>query len=258
MKLYKNITVLASVTLLSLSLITLKLNACTKQQKIQPDTVKGFAVLELFTSEGCSSCPPAEELLAQIHEETAGQPVFILAYHVDYWDRLGWKDHFSNAAFSKRQYDYSRHFNGRVYTPQVVVNGATEGVGADEAFVRSSIKNMLTQPSSASLSIKISQQAGKTNLNYETNSNSSNMRLVIAFVQKHAIVNVVRGENAGRTLSHAQIVRSLSSFQLGKSRAGTESIDLPKDFNPNDWEMIGLLQTGDAGEILAATQASIN
>src|ERR1700743_69163 len=90
---------------------------------------KGIAVIELFTSEGCSSCPPADELVAKIQKENKDKPVYILAYHVDYWDRLGWKDSFSNADFTKRQNSYAKVLRLQsVYTPQIIVNGKTEFV----------------------------------------------------------------------------------------------------------------------------------
>src|SRR6476619_4430550 len=92
----------------------------------------GFAVVELFTSEGCSSCPPADNLLARIQKEDMDKQVYLLAYHVDYWDRQGWKDRFSDAAFTQHQQQYAEwlHLNS-VYTPQMVVNGKEEFVGSN-------------------------------------------------------------------------------------------------------------------------------
>jgi len=92
----------------------------------------GFALVELFTSEGCSSCPPAEELAAEIQKESADRPVYVLAYHVDYWDHQGWKDRYSDPAYSQRQKDYSSWLGtSDIYTPQVVVNGRKQLVGSD-------------------------------------------------------------------------------------------------------------------------------
>ena len=82
-------------------------------------TGKGFAVVELYTSEGCSSCPPADALVAKVQKESTDKPVYILAFHVDYWNRLGWKDVFSNHDYSSRQYQYSRWLKSEVYTPQI-------------------------------------------------------------------------------------------------------------------------------------------
>src|ERR1700744_6104626 len=98
------------------------------------DAGKGFAVIELFTSEGCSSCPPADALVARVQKESNDKPVYILAFHVDYWNRLGWKDVFSSAEYSERQNQYARWLKlSSVYTPQIVVNGRTEFVGSEEA-----------------------------------------------------------------------------------------------------------------------------
>ncbi len=105
---------------------------------------KGFAVLELFTSEGCSSCPPADELLAKIQKESEGKSIYILAYHVDYWDRLGWKDMFSSADYSKRQTQYGQWLHkSSVYTPQLIVNGKAEFVGSSESAIREAIAAQL-------------------------------------------------------------------------------------------------------------------
>src|SRR5476651_2422634 len=98
-----------------------------------------FAVVELFTSEGCSSCPPADEAIAKLQKESNGKPVYILAFHVDYWNRLGWKDVFSNADYSERQNEYAKYLRlESVYTPQVVVNGKKEFVGSEESTLQSS------------------------------------------------------------------------------------------------------------------------
>jgi hypothetical protein len=244
-------------------LLTLLLSACTSiaspEKPRKPNNAgNDFVVLELFTSEGCSSCPAAEELLEQIQKESAGRPVYILAYHVDYFDRLGWKDSFGNHNYSNRQYEYSEHFSGEVYTPQLVVNGLTQGVGSDESFVRGSLTNALAQDSPALLTIHAQQQSGSTAITYETKGATRNTRLEIVVVQKHARNVVTRGENAGRTLSHTQIVRSLSVFDLGRKTAGIEKIDLPKDFNAQDWEIIGLLKNTGSDGIIAADRTTVN
>src|ERR1700743_3380708 len=101
---------------------------------------KGFAVVELFTSEGCSSCPPADAVVAKLQKESAGKPIYILAYHVDYWNHLGWKDAFSDAAYSARQKDYAQYLKIEgIYTPQIVVNGKTEFVGSEEGTLHKAI-----------------------------------------------------------------------------------------------------------------------
>ena len=132
---------------------------------------KGFAVVELFTSEGCSSCPPADELVARIEKESKDKPVYILAYHVDYWNRLGWKDQFSSADFSKRQNEYANYLHlESVYTPQIVVNGKKEFVGSEEGTLRNVIKAGSAKSTAAAglnLSV-INIGQNKANINYST------------------------------------------------------------------------------------------
>src|ERR1700712_5296387 len=118
------------MTLGWLALVTIALTSfINKKHTTTTSGDKGFAVIELFTSEGCSSCPPADAVIAKVEKESADKPIYILAFHVDYWNRLGWKDVFSSAAYSARQNQYAQWLNlSSVYTPQVVVNGRTEFV----------------------------------------------------------------------------------------------------------------------------------
>lgn len=215
---------------------------------------QGFAVLELFTSEGCSSCPPADALLARIQEEAGNKPIYILAYHVDYWDHLGWKDAFSSSQFSKRQYQYSQQLSAQVYTPQLVVNGQKELIGSDESAVTNVVKSALNGSSETSLSVHGQLQGGKLDLDYQVTGNTNKSRLMVAVVEKHAVSNVKRGENEGRTLSHVQIVRALHEFELGK---GQQQISLPEGFNTQDWEVIAFVQNRNSGAISAATHVTL-
>src|SRR5438132_8543629 len=106
-------------------------------------------LVELFTSEGCSSCPPADALLRTLADAQpiAGAEIIALSQHVDYWDRLGWKDRFSSAAFTNRQQQYGRAFNiGSIYTPQMVVDGREQFVGSDASRARRAIGTALSAP----------------------------------------------------------------------------------------------------------------
>ncbi|MBD1363222.1 DUF1223 domain-containing protein [Mucilaginibacter sp. ZT4R22] len=232
--------------------------APVKNKKDLPATGSGFAVLELFTSEGCSSCPPADEVLARVQKEAGDKPVYVLAYHVDYWNRLGWKDVFSKPEYSKRQYQYSRQFAGQVYTPQVIFNGRAEFVGSDEPAINAAIKEALNTPAPASLNLQGKQSSAKLDLDYQVTGDAANSQLMIAVVQKHALSVVKKGENAGRTLSHAQIVHELYAIDLPAGKKGTKQIDLPVGFNSKDWEIIGLIQNSETGLITAAGRASLS
>jgi hypothetical protein len=109
--------------------------------------LQGAVLIELFTSEGCSSCPPADRLLEKLAAEN-NDKVYVLSFHVDYWNYIGWKDPFSQARFSQRQRNYARQFSlESIYTPQMVVNGVAEFVGSDEQKLRAAIaKNSTLLP----------------------------------------------------------------------------------------------------------------
>jgi hypothetical protein len=235
-----------NIQIIALLICMFSLSNCMGQEKIVDG--KGFAVLELFTSEGCSSCPPADELLAKIQQETAGKYVYVLAYHVDYWDRQGWKDAFSDAAYSRRQSQYASWLNTpQVYTPQLVINGSAEFVGSDETAIRQAISSQMAIDKQTTLSLTAHQEGNKLLLTYPGAPKGSD--LFIAFVQKQAQSKVTRGENAGRSLSHVQIVSSLQK--------ASSSITLPDGFNTNNWEVIGFIQNRNNGKILAAAKASL-
>jgi hypothetical protein len=220
---------------------------------------KGFAVVELFTSEGCSSCPPADEVLAKIKREFVNQPVYILAYHVDYWNRLGWKDKFSNPEFSKRQRVYSSLINAQIYTPQVIINGKTEFVGSDEQSIRKAISAAVNTASSTTLKLNAHQNNGQLTLNFQAIGTFARHYFTYALVQKSAISQISNGENNGKTLSHAQIVNQLQIVALPTEGKGTINIKVPNDFSQKTWELIGFIQNTATGEIGAADKiASIN
>ena len=219
---------------------------------------KGFAVVELFTSEGCSSCPPADALIEKLEKEIGNKPVYILAYHVDYWDRLGWKDPFSKAEYSKRQNTYADWLKlSSVYTPQVVVNGKTEFVGSKEISLRNSIATNLKTPAKSELSLTNIKVAGnKVLLSYETDVLFGKCNLLLALVQKNATINVKNGENGGRTLSHVQIVSNIQNIQID-AKMGEASINLPGNFSVKNYEIIAFVQNTMTGAINAATKGVI-
>lgn len=234
----------------------------TDQPKIslKNNTAKGFAVVELFTSEGCSSCPPADELVEKIQKESNNLPVYILAFHVDYWNRLGWKDVFSSAAYSKRQNQYAQWLNLQsIYTPQIVVNGRKEFIGSEEATLRNVIKSSLQKPSSATLTLNdVKFDKAQADLHYNIEGTTNNTSLLLALVQKSATTNVKGGENGGRTLSHVQIVRNLETIDLSGKNNGSATIAIPSALNNQSLEVIAFLQNNSNGQILAAAKSGLN
>jgi len=253
MKTYK---ILIIIGLLSLTALSFSAFRISRKAKTAPDT--GFALVELFTSEGCSSCPPADELVAKIVKEDKNLPVYVLAYHVDYWNSLGWKDQFSSAEYSSRQRQYASWLKlESVYTPQIVVNGRTEFVGSNEGSLRSAIQNGLQKASNDDLTLNNAViGANQLSLQYQTKGTAANRELLIAFVQKAGRTDVKRGENSGRILNHVNIVRELNSISL-KQQSGTANIKLPQGYNTQGWEVIGFVQNTSTGEILSAQKVVI-
>lgn len=216
-------------------------------------TETGFAVVELFTSEGCSSCPSADALVAKILKEDKDKPVYILGYHVDYWNHLGWRDEFSNADYSNRQRRYAAWLKlDQVYTPQIVVNGNTEFVGSSEGRLRGAIQTSLQKPAENVLALTdVHFTTAALNLHYQSHIKTANLALLVAFVQKNAQSHVERGENGGHILSHVNIVRNLTTFTLSQ-QSGAQTVKLPAGFNPQNWEVISFVQNTATGQILSA------
>ncbi|HEY8897796.1 MAG TPA: DUF1223 domain-containing protein, partial [Niastella sp.] len=210
---------------------------------------------ELFTSEGCSSCPPADKLLEKIQNENPGKSVYVLAFHVDYWDHQGWKDRFSNPAFTARQRQYADWLNlETVYTPQMVVNGRKEFIGSYEGPITKTITKELGQPAANALTLRTHIEGSKLHVDF-TATPEKNAELVLALVQRLATSNVKAGENEGRQLSHVQIVRQLYTQDVNNNQK--ISIDLPADFNEKGYELIGFVQHKKDGKITAATKAEL-
>lgn len=184
-------------------------------------------LLELFTSEGCSSCPPAERLVGSLAKERAGELVLI-SEHVDYWNRLGWPDPYASKSNTNRQYSYSRS-RGRsgVYTPQVVVDGHLEAVGNNRAALEEVIaRARKSKKGSISLSKAGSQNDGSINISLSVSNlpesiESEGQRLFAAVVLNEVNTKVMRGENANRVLTHYSVLTKL--VDLGPVNGGTKS-----------------------------------
>lgn len=192
-------------------------------------------LVELFTSEGCSSCPPADSLLSWLDrtQPVPGADAIVLEEHVDYWDRLGWKDPFSSAAISARQGEYSEVFEGaQVYTPQMIVDGRTQFVGSVWREAQRAIRDASQAPKPAvhlewaedgMISIRIDPLAGA--------SNGDQLDLFLAVTENKLHSHVERGENAGRALEHDGVVRRL--VPLGAIEDATK-VDLHRAAAPTE------------------------
>jgi hypothetical protein len=222
---------------------------------------KGFAVVELFTSEGCSSCPPADALVATVAKQDKDLPVYVLAFHVDYWDRLGWKDAFSSAAWSERQKEYAQWLHlSQIYTPQVVVNGQREMVGSNAGALHQAINNGLQSEPGARLALgDVRVEGGK--LDWQAHADGvaagAHLQLMVALVEHDASTKVMGGENGGKTLMHVQIVRGFDKKTLGANGDAVGHLDWPEGVQPPNGEVIAFLQDTDNGKIIAATRSGI-
>ncbi|NUY79538.1 DUF1223 domain-containing protein [Flavobacterium sp. MAH-1] len=258
MKPIKIFAICAGIALLASSLAFVTDDTGNKAIEPQPIVANGdgFAVLELFTSEGCSSCPPADKLLGRIQQQYKDKPVYVLAYHVDYWDRLGWKDQFSSLEFTNRQYAYTQSLKSEMYTPQVVLNGKSEFVGSNAKVADESLEAATKGTPKAKFDVQARTEAGNIHFDYTFDRYENDGILRMAIVQKHAVSQVKRGENEGRTLDHWQIVRKLHTFRLNPYGKGSNQFKIPQGFNTKDWEIIGMVQNEKDGKIIAATRAS--
>ena len=237
----------------------------TGRQAPQQTALRTVVLAELFTSEGCSSCPPADALLRRLltDQPLDGIEIVALGNHVDYWDRLGWRDPFSSPLFSQRQSSYSAAVFGsdRIYTPQIVVDGRLESVGNDEASVRRNILKAAQEPraivevsatptADATMRIEIRAQVSEQVLR------KGNAELMIAVTEDGLVSRVIRGENGGRTLAHSAVVRLLKIVaQVGmndRSASGTLVVKLAKDWNTDHLRLVGFLQETGSRRILGA------
>jgi hypothetical protein len=215
----------------------------------------GFAVVELFTSEGCSSCPPADAAVAKLLSEKS-ENVYILSFHVDYWNRLGWNDPFSQAAFSARQRNYAQAFSlENIYTPQVVVNGKEEFVGSDATKLNAAVENGLNEESLSDFKISTSKNGNTVTVRY-TFSKSHAALLNIALVQPEATTVIKRGENSGKTLHHVNIVRAFHTADVKEN--GYFTIEIPADLSGIPLQVIAYTQSKENYIVSGADQKNLS
>ena len=204
------------------------------------DTVKAAGpsatpvVVELFTSEGCSSCPPADELLSKLDKTQPFQGIEVIALgeHVDYWNKLGWIDPYSSAEFSTRQSKYADAFGQEsVYTPQMIVDGRDEFVGGNWNKAREAIMKAARLPK-AKVQILAASNSNETNKDLKLSIQISDIpqvttgdkaAVLLAITESNLRTDVSRGENAGHYLQHSAVVRSLSA--LGNINDGQQSFE---------------------------------
>jgi hypothetical protein len=215
-------------------------------------------LLELFTSEGCSSCPPADRLLVKLHQE---QPirnveVIVLSEHVDYWNRLGWFDRFSSPEMTKRQSWYSMRWPTRVYTPQAIVDGEQEVVGGDGPTIVQLIRQAARRRK-GSMDISFASNEGGFGFRLDAKGleHGGSGKVMLAVVEDNAESNVASGENAGHTLLHAGVVRALVEAGATKkgeaSWSGAVTVPFGEGWNRESLRAVAFVQATDSRAVIA-------
>jgi hypothetical protein len=199
----------------------------------QATSSAGPVVVELFTSEGCSSCPPADRVLSGLVAAGAvGQvPVVALSEHVDYWDRQGWKDPFSSSLFTERQDSYARALNSQLYTPQMVIDGRFQMIGSDRSLAQGAIARA-GQEGKARVAAEVTRNAGAVTVRATVDPGDlgqlPDADLYVAVTESGLASDVTAGENRGRRLEHAAVTRLLE--KAGHVKAGRKPARVSETF----------------------------
>jgi hypothetical protein len=179
---------------------------------------------ELFTSEGCSSCPPADALLLKLDkmQPVAGAQIIVLSEHVDYWNYLGWSDRFSSAQFTQRQGAYTRALVAESYTPQMVVDGRKEVLGSDEKAIELAVAKAAARPKLPVRIVSAKRDDNQAVVSIAIGAASGKADVWVAIADDRDQSSVKNGENKGRTLNHVAVVRSLGKVGSVTKAAGLE------------------------------------
>ena len=225
----------------------------------------GPVVVELFTSEGCSSCPPADTFLSDLTAAGAdGVTLIALSEHVDYWNRLGWVDPFSSAAFTARQREYAESLSSDVYTPQMVVDGRWQFVGSDRRAAATAVRD---RASVAKLAVTVGAQVseGKARVHMQILPAGPavipDADVLVALTEDGLTSSVTAGENAGRRLPHVAVTRTLMKVGRTKRGASSGAFDASPPLDPH-WALarmhvVALVQARADGTIVGAASAPI-
>jgi hypothetical protein len=232
---------------------------CGLPSAASAEPARGFAVLELFTSEGCSSCPPADEAFSTVARDAAGSalPFYVLEWHVDYWDYLGWKDPFGTRYASQRQETYAGTLPSSVYTPQAVINGVVVAEPAsDTSGVETAARRVLRSAPVAPITLDIRPELSGRSLKVRVSvqGTSPGSVLVLAVVESGLGRTPNAGENAGRKLTHSNVVRAVKEVAAA---TGDAVLELPPDLDLRNSAVIGLVQDRATMRIDAAARVPL-
>jgi hypothetical protein len=220
-------------------------------------------LVELFTSEGCSSCPPADEFVQKLDslQPAPGAQLIVLSEHVDYWDHDGWKDPNSSAALTERQGAYERALGlSTPYTPQIIVDGSGEIRINDARQVETVFQQVTGTPKLAVRIGAVNIDSGnpallRTRIEADANTDKHNADVYLAIALDHVGSHVLRGENGGRDLTHIAVVQQIAKIgklQKGKGFAEDVELKLKAGTDPNNLRVVAFVQTPGPGKVLGA------
>lgn len=216
------------------------------------------AVVELFTSQGCSSCPAADAALVALDDtsEAAGRPVYAVSYHVDYWNRLGWKDPYSDARWTGRQRRYAKAWQSkRVYTPQAVVNGHDPLVGSKRDVLASAVQSALKVDAAASLSGRAMRKPTGVHVEISALGAPLGGEVFVVVVETNRVNEVPAGENAGSKATHRNVVRAMMKTD---APGGQGLIEVPPGFDWSQADVFAWVSDPLTLRIVGATRLPLN
>jgi hypothetical protein len=240
---------------ISAGVLTIVTHHADKKNVITNDK-PGFVIMELFTSQGCSSCPAADDLLGEYSLKNDSR-IIPVAFHVDYWNQLGWKDSLSDHRYTLRQAYYDENIlHTSEYTPQLIINGEKEMVGSDRPAIEKAVGNALNETSS--VNIEITKQAimgNQLELNYSIRGIAARSTVYALLIQNKTVTNIKAGENRGVTLANYNIVRDMVYSPVKDS--GTSFIHLPAGINEKDLSLVLFVQENLSGKITGALKKNL-
>jgi hypothetical protein len=240
-------------------LVTLIIAASVTAVAQSPSETRSPVLVELFTSEGCSTCPPADQLMLQLEQQQQldGVPIIVIGEHVDYWDHQGWRDRFSSATATARQQDYKEKLHFREeYTPQAIVNGKYQVVGSDGPALGNAIRTAAGESSGLRLDL---HRASPDSFEIAVvNPSRRKVRLVVAIVESGLTTKVGGGENRGKELQHPSVLRRLTTITTSSAESfqGDARVKPEHEWNSDHLKIIALAQDAATGAILNARAAN--
>jgi hypothetical protein len=240
------------LTIVLLALMFVAASPLLAQQRI---------VVELFTSEGCSSCPPADALLSQLSKQRNSTSIelILLEEHVEYWNGQGWNDRFSGPTFTQRQYEYEKQFHlASAYTPQVVIDGHVQTSGGNASAIQQRLAEAARVPKSATVALNF-VSPDKLQIT-ATDASNAKLRVLLAVTEDNLTTKVSGGENGGRVLKHDAVVRELRSLGTLSNGKFEKTVNVPdkSDWKTDDLRAIVLVQDESDDSIRGAASVPFN